>query len=186
MSGRPAMPEDKTPAPPSAEVQSLLDFITANPTKRLTITYPTHTVTEPGSFLEKENTKPAAPIVTFPGADPAKTYVLINIDPDAPAMFGCILHWVQGGVKADSTGKLSAHEPFVANYIGANPPPGSPKPHRYIFGIYEQPASFKTADHAPPGGAEMELMKRAKTDLGALTTKLGLGPVLAGNFYTSL
>lgn len=131
-----------------------------------------------------------APTLTFAGLDPAKSYMVICLDLDAPfpsfPKLGPILHWVQTGftVSADGTNTLTTTTPFIADYIGPAPPPGS-APHRYSFYLYEEPAGLDPKPHAPPGGAKLGPTKRMWASLDDWEAKLKLGPVLAANYFKS-
>lgn len=98
------------------------------------------------------------------------------------------MHWIQAGFKPvplEAGGfSLKSTEPFVVNYIGPAPPPGS-SPHRYIFFLYEQPADFDAKKHAPPGGKELPVTQRMRYDLDAWEKEAKLGPVLAVNYFNS-
>lgn len=117
-------------------------------------------------------------------------YIAIAIDLDAPFpsfdVLGPILHWVQPGLRgADaSTGLTASDVPFVADYIGPAPPPGS-APHRYVFLLYAQPEGFDGAAFAPAGGKPLSLWLRMRFDLDVFEKKAGLGPVLAVNYFNS-
>jgi phosphatidylethanolamine-binding protein (PEBP) family uncharacterized protein len=122
----------------------------------------------------------------------SSTYLVIGLDIDAPFpsfdVLGPILHWVQPGLKAEEpTGAatpLKVTQPFVANYIGPAPPPGS-SPHRYIFFLYEQPADFDVAKHAPADGKPLSNWHRMRASLDDLEREYKLGPVLAVNYFKS-
>ncbi len=114
--------------------------------------------------------------------------MVVGLDIDAPfpsfGVLGPILHWIQPGLKIDNTNKLNPTEPFVANYIGPAPPPGS-APHRYVFFLYEQPPAFDGSKYAPPGGKNLSNWNRMRFDLDAWEKKAGLGAVLATNYFKS-
>jgi phosphatidylethanolamine-binding protein (PEBP) family uncharacterized protein len=123
------------------------------------------------------------------------TYIVISLDIDAPFrsfnVLGPILHWIQPGLTPEtasgdnSTKVLSAAgTPFVANYIGPAPPPGS-SPHRYIFLLYAQPPAFDGAKYAPADGKKLGNWSRMRYDLGAFEKEANLGPVLACNYFCS-
>lgn len=122
------------------------------------------------------------------------SYIVICLDVDAPfqsfPVLSPILHWIQPGLKsertADGTTTLLAASgtPFIANYIGPSPPPGS-APHRYIFLLYEQPADFDGKKHAPAGGAPMGNWPRMRYNLEAFEKEAELGPVVAANYFCS-
>jgi phosphatidylethanolamine-binding protein (PEBP) family uncharacterized protein len=125
--------------------------------------------------------------LTFAAADASKTYLVVGLDIDAPfpsfGVLGPILHWIQPGLKAEND-TLKPTQPFVANYIGPAPPPGS-APHRYAFFLYEQPAAFDGAKYAPPGGKNLSNWNRMRFDLDRWEKKAGLGAVLATNYFKS-
>lgn len=121
----------------------------------------------------------------------AGTYIVIGLDIDAPfpsfGVLGPILHWIQAGLKPNPTedGRLtSSGTPFVANYIGPAPPPGS-SVHRYLFLLYEQPVGFDGKKYAPAGGKDLSNWHRMRYDLGSFEKEAKLGPVLAANFFCS-
>ncbi|KAH3094899.1 hypothetical protein KXW28_000607 [Aspergillus fumigatus] len=103
---------------------------------------------------------------------------------------GPILHWIHPGFKPSTdttvTGEtiLTTSAPFVANYIGPAPPPGS-APHRYVFLLYEQPEGFNIEKHAPKNGKPVGNWQRIRYDLGAFAKEVNLGPVLAANYFRS-
>ena len=100
-------------------------------------------------------------------------------------MLGPALHWIQPGFKPEAgTTKLSSTTPFVANYAGPGPPPGS-GPHRYIFLLYEQPEGFDVSKYAPAGGKPLGLMGRMRYDLTKFEKEAKLGPVIAANYFYS-
>jgi phosphatidylethanolamine-binding protein len=119
--------------------------------------------------------------------------MVVGLDIDAPfpsfGVLGPILHWIQPGLQATTptdvgSFTLKPSAPFVANYIGPAPPPGS-SPHRYIFFLYEQPESFDGQKYAPPNGANLGNMQRMRYDLDAWEREIKLGPVLAANYFKS-
>lgn len=127
------------------------------------------------------------PEVSFAGLDASKTYLLVSLDIDAPfpswGVLGPILHWIQPGVKVTEASTLDTSAPFIANYIGPAPPPGS-APHRYTFLLYEEPAGFDAQKHAPPGGKNLSNWNRMRYDLDAWAAEIGLGPLIAFNYFT--
>jgi phosphatidylethanolamine-binding protein (PEBP) family uncharacterized protein len=129
--------------------------------------------------------------LSFAVPSPSATYLVIGLDIDAPFpsfdVLGPILHWVQPGLKAepaDGGSVLKATEPFVANYIGPAPPPGS-SPHRYVFFLYEQPAGFDGTKYAPKDGKPLGNFSRMWASLDGLEKEYKLGPVLAANYFKS-
>ena len=83
--------------------------------------------------VDKEKTA-YEPQVFFEG-EPWKQYVLLMVDPDAPA--GVWLHWLVSNIPGNTP---EIHEgDFVQGYAPPNPPSGT---HRYFFILYEQPSSL--------------------------------------------
>lgn len=111
----------------------------------------------------------------------------MTLDIDAPFpsfnVLGPILHWVQPDVKASEL-TLNTEAPFIANYIGPAPPPGS-GPHRYVFFLFEQPAGFDARKYAPPGGKNLSNMSRMRYNLDSWVKEVGLGEILALNYFKS-
>ena len=119
--------------------------------------------------------------------------MVVALDVDAPfpsfGVLGPILHWIQPGLKLQSTedggGQLTASgTPFVCNYIGPAPPPISSS-HRYIFMLYQQPADFDAQKYSPANGANLGNLQRMRYDLGAFEKEVKLGQVLAANYFRS-
>jgi len=73
---------------------------------------------------------------------------------------------------------------FIADYAGPGPPPGS-APHRYVFLLYNQPEALDVVELAAPGRKKMGMMPRIKYDLNAFVESVGLGPVVACNYFVS-
>jgi phosphatidylethanolamine-binding protein (PEBP) family uncharacterized protein len=118
--------------------------------------------------------------------------MVINLDIDAPFpslnVLSPALHWLQTGLQpqnVDGVTKLQfSNTPCVVNYAPPGPPPIS-APHRYLFLLYEQPANFNVKEWAPAGGKDVGIWPRVRYDLGAFEKKIGLGPVLAANYFSS-
>lgn len=99
----------------------------------LSVTYAPH-LQVAGQQLTMQQTA-AAPTLTFSSLDPAKTYVLLLHDPDAPTP--SYVHWVLKDITtANQKGTV------VLPYQGPHPPPHAPI-HRYIFTLFVQPPYFK-------------------------------------------
>lgn len=79
---------------------------------------------------------------------------------------------------------MTSSEPFVANYIGPAPPPGS-APHRYTFFLFEQPEDFDGTKYAPEGGKPLGNLKRMRYDLDSWQKEAKLGEPLAVNYFLS-
>ena len=137
--------------------------------------------------LTKTTAAQEPPKLSFAGANPTSTYLVVSLDIDAPfpsfGILGPILHWIQSDLKVTSDGVLVSDAPFVANYIGPAPPPVS-APHRYIFFLYEQPADFDLTAHAPAGGKKLSNSNRIRYDLDAWAEEIKLGPLVAFNYFT--
>lgn len=135
-----------------------------------------------------------APELFFEGLSPTSTYMVVSLDIDAPFpsfnVLGPILHWIQPGLQPERSESnsnsftLKTTAPFVANYIGPAPPPGS-SPHRYTFFLYEQPDAFDGAKYAPPDGQTLGNMSRMRYDLDAWGKEIGLGSLVAMNYFNS-
>ncbi|KAK9457082.1 phosphatidylethanolamine-binding protein [Dipodascopsis uninucleata] len=149
-----------------------------------------HTV-KPGMYIPRAEAQ-SPPDLSFNVHSNSDTYMVIGIDIDAPfpslPILGPILHWIQPGLKPEitsngqSTFKVSA--PFVANYIGPAPPPGS-TPHRYVFILYKQPADFDGSKFAPSDGKNLSNWYRMRFSLDDWIVKANLADCLAVNYFTS-
>lgn len=118
---------------------------------------------------------------------------MINLDLDAPFpsfdKLGPILHWVQSGLKVvastENAAPFEVSAPFIANYIAPAPPPRS-SPHRYVFFLYEQPEGFEGVEKfAPKDGKTLGNGARMWASLDEWEKKLGLGEVIAVNYFKS-
>ncbi|KAI5457811.1 putative protease inhibitor [Mariannaea sp. PMI_226] len=175
--------------PTNQNVQQGLELIEADPSKVLGLTVGSHSDIKPGQFIPRADATPE-PELSFSGLSPSKTYMVVSLDPDAPfpsfSVLGPALHWIQPGLQvgADNSTSLKATAPFVADYVGPGPPPGS-SPHRYIFLLYEEPAGFDGKKFAPANGQKMGIKGRIRYDLDAWAKQVSLGPVLACNYFKS-
>ncbi|KAJ5146261.1 Protease inhibitor (Tfs1) [Penicillium bovifimosum] len=176
--------------------------------KILGLTIGKHENLQPGTYIPRGGKKPIYPAaiefstnaeqqksteaqdfpkIFFSGADPARTYMVVCLDIDAPfAAFNFlspILHWMQSDVKVTSDGVLKYDAPFIADYIGPGPPPVG-APHRYLFFLYEQPAGFDLTAHAPADGQKMARMSRMRYDFESWAEMVKLGPLVAFNYFT--
>jgi len=173
--------------PDIKSIESTLALIKNDKSKILELTVGGKKVT-PGQKIPKAEAQ-SAPLLSFPSANPTSTYIVIGLDIDAPfpsfTALGPILHWIQSDLKASpSDSSLTSSTPFVANYIGPAPPPPS-FPHRYVFLIYEQPKGFEAGKYAPPGGKNLSNWNRMRFDLGKWEREMGMGSVVAGNYFLS-
>ena len=114
--------------------------------------------------------------------------MVVALDLDAPfpswSGLGPILHWIQPGFKTGPDNTLTSDQPFVANYIGPAPPPGS-GPHRYTFFLFEQPDSFDGKKYAPANGKPLGNWSRMRYDLDSWQKEAKLGDPLAVNYFLS-
>ncbi|KAI1074557.1 putative protease inhibitor [Whalleya microplaca] len=179
--------------PSNNSVKAALSLIETDKSKVLGLTVGKHINVSPGSYIPRADAQ-SHPELSFTSLSSEGTYILVGLDIDAPfpsfGVLGPILHWIQPDLKAtpvdgaSSSFSLSSTAPFVANYIGPAPPPGS-SPHRYIFFLYEQPADFDGKKYAPPNGQNLSNMHRMRYDLDAWAKEINLGPVLATNYFKS-
>ena len=190
-------------SPPPAQLLSALDVAKTDESKLLGLTVNKTIKVTPGLYIKKAGKFPdpagitsftkslpqdaqSPPEIEFSGT-PGTTYMVLALDIDAPfkswPSLGPILHWIQGGFKS-TAGVLTSTDPFVADYIGPAPPPIS-GPHRYVFLLYEQPATFDWKKYAPAEGAKMGNVKRMWADLSDWEKKMGLGEIIASNYFTS-
>ena len=94
-----------------------------------------------------------------------------------------IAHWVQTDLQIPSTGgslELKSEKPPLGPWVSAGPPPGA-QPHRYVIFLYEQQPASSTSPITEPFGT----MQRVRVDVDAMTRKLGLGEVVAANYFRS-
>ncbi|KAJ5619064.1 protease inhibitor (Tfs1) [Penicillium lagena] len=172
--------------PSEKSVKAALALIENDKSKLLGLKVGQHASVEPGQYIPRADAQ-SPPALSFPSASPTKTYLAISLDIDAPFpsfdVLGPILHWIQPNVKVSGE-SLSTDAPFVANYIGPAPPPGS-SPHRYTFFLYEQPEGFDYKKYAPADGKTLGNWSRMRYDLDAWAKEIGLGDVLAFNYFTS-
>jgi len=124
-------------------------------------------------------------------------YLVISLDLDAPfpsfPILSPILHGIQADLVAgtvDENGFAPLEGPpnwQVMPYIGPGPPKLS-APHHYVFMVFEQPEGTDAAKIRSALGLEGRgtgLMPRMRWDQEAFERKLGLGDVVAGNFFFS-
>ncbi|RDW62115.1 hypothetical protein BP6252_11548 [Coleophoma cylindrospora] len=174
--------------PSLQSLDELLALVKNDSTKLLGVTVGSHKIT-PGQYLAKEEAQ-VAPKLSFNVT--SGTYMVIALDLDAPfpsfKLLGPILHWVQPGLspspKDNGVAEFTIGSPFVANYIGPAPPPGS-SPHRYAFFLYEQPPGFDGSKYAPADGKNLSNWHRMRYNLEAFEKQAKLGPIIAANYFCS-
>ncbi|OJJ80540.1 YbhB/YbcL family Raf kinase inhibitor-like protein [Aspergillus glaucus CBS 516.65] len=182
-------------------IEQALSLIENDSSKVLGLKIGSHTI-KPGQYIPRaeanKTRRPITPDLTLPSNTTDKTYIAISLDIDAPfpslPILGPILHWIQPGIRlqqtpyspsspsSSSSSTLQPTAPFVANYIGPAPPPGS-APHRYVFLLYEQPEGFAGERYAPKDGRELSNWYRMRFDLGEWGRGVGLGDFAVGNWF---
>ncbi|KAJ5350036.1 Phosphatidylethanolamine-binding protein PEBP [Penicillium brevicompactum] len=166
-------------------VNEAFSLIEKDVSKVLGMTIGKHENVQPGARLPRKDAQ-EAPKLFFAGAKPNTKYVIVSLDIDAPfpsfGVLGPILHWIQSDVKITDSSLLEFDAPFVANWIGPAPPPGS-APHRYIFFLYEQPETFDLKDHAPADGKELSVWSRMWYNLDGWAEEVKLGSPVAFNYF---
>lgn len=94
-----------------------------------------------------------------------------------------IAHWIQTGFEIEqSNQELKSDELAIAPWVAAGPPPGA-APHRYVFLLYSQkPLStiLPNLKEKPFG-----IFHRMRFDVDAMARELGLGEIVAVNYFVS-
>ncbi|QGA17308.1 hypothetical protein EYB26_004979 [Talaromyces marneffei] len=131
-----------------------------------------------------------APKLTAPSDLPKdSSYAVICLDLDAPFIswnfMSPIAHFIQTDLKASQVEggvlELKSGEPTIGPWVGAGPPPGA-QPHRYVFYLYEQKGTDSSiASKIKP----FSTTQRFRVDFDALVKKLGLGEIIAVNYFVS-
>ncbi|KAH1492872.1 hypothetical protein KXX42_007850 [Aspergillus fumigatus] len=146
-------------------VEAVLSAAEKDSSKLLGLAFGEQRITTPGQYLPRSDAQ-KEPQISFNVS--SGTYIVITVD----------------GYHCHGRDHLGNVCPFVANYIGPAPPPGS-APHRYVFLLYEQPEGFNIEKHAPKNGKPVGNWQRIRYDLGAFAKEVNLGPVLAANYFRS-
>ncbi|KAK0643784.1 phosphatidylethanolamine-binding protein [Cercophora newfieldiana] len=123
----------------------------------------------------------------------------LDLDPPFPSfpVMGPLLHSLQADMTL-ATGEMGADEEFirlqgrsregeeVAGYMGPAPPPWS-GPHRYVFVVWEQPKGVDGGKIREELGLQegegVGMVGRLRWDLEGFERRLGLGRVVAGNYF---
>lgn len=172
-----------------------------NKTSQLHVVFPGNTtISSVGVKLPKLATKDAPTLsVSSSLVKPhdGDKYVALCIDLDAPfpsfPILGPIAHWLQTdlvaakGSSEDGFMTLETEARSVIPYAGPGPPPPS-APHRYVFMLWEQPASVAGADEVAQAlsvPAEPGLTARIRWDQPLFEQKMGLGEPLAVNYFVA-
>jgi hypothetical protein len=154
-----------------------------NPTALLTVNYNGQVVAAgTPETVDAVKPQPSLTLTVPPGTTLGKTFTLAMVDPGAAGSdptAGQTRHWLVNGVTAGDNGALNfPTETTITAYGGPLPPDGSGA-HRYVFLLYDQPASFApTGDLATPG------QPIAVFNVNDYAKSSGLGAVVAGSYYS--
>lgn len=158
---------------------------TFNPSAYLTVNFGANSVA-PGTLLAVADTQ-TQPTVSITAANSSVSlgslFTLAMVDPGAIGKLstpGPTRHWLVNGVTIGANGALSipASSSAITAY-GAPLPDAADPPHRYAILLWQQPASF-----APQGDLANPGQPITQFDLNAYVTSSGLGPVVAGWYFT--
>ncbi|TRM70371.1 phosphatidylethanolamine-binding protein [Schizophyllum amplum] len=169
---------------PSFEPTRMLKVNFTNPE----LDYPT-VIIEPGVLLTHNQTKymPQFSISNFTESDAEQTYVIIQIDPDAPTpqdpWASQIRHYMgtnyTADVEVESDLLLKNISVPIGDWVRPNPPAGS-DPHRYIVLLYPQPENFTAESVAPFYNSSSSILNFNLTEF---TEATGLGMPVAGTYF---
>ncbi|OAR01506.1 hypothetical protein LLEC1_02606 [Akanthomyces lecanii] len=184
-------------------ILTALERLNAAPdkTSQLRVVFPDNTaISSVGIKLSKLATKttPTLSVSTsLVKPHDSDKYIAMCIDLDAPflsfSFLGPIAHWLQTDLVAakdsseDGFTKLETTNRPIYPYVGPGPPPPS-APHRYVFMLWEQPASVASADEVAQAlsvPAEPGLTARIRWDQSFFEHKMGLGEPLAVNYFVA-
>lgn len=137
----------------------------------LSLTWPTTSLTTPGTSLDRDATQPE-PVVTISPipSQPLSNLVLICTDPDLlmdnDTYFGQVRHWLLTNLSSKPDGSLDCSEVAKrSEWVGPAPLPNYlySRPHRYIF-ILAQPKNQSSS----PSQASDQKIEITPADLRAL------------------
>ncbi|KAL5340995.1 phosphatidylethanolamine-binding protein [Aspergillus crustosus] len=129
----------------------------------------------------------APPTTTF---QQDSLYTIISLDIDAPFkawnVLSPIVHWIQTDLRIsdDEARKLESTDLPVIPWLPAGPPPGA-APHRYIFLLYRQNPESVIPKDLKENGAKVSRPQRMRYDVDKIVRTLGLGEVVAVNYFVS-
>ncbi|KAL2808608.1 phosphatidylethanolamine-binding protein [Aspergillus granulosus] len=151
----------------------------------------------PGAKVSKHETRSTPALYAPPTLAPG-TYTLLAIDIDAPYfswnVLSPIVHWIQTGFtippgeesqEAKQSGEdteLKSTDPVIVPWLPAGPPPGT-APHRYVFALYQQPPGASVPAPEKLKGVPKSRLGRMRFDVDGMVGQLGLGEVVAGNYF---
>ncbi len=171
-------------------------------TAQLRICFPTKTVTQPGEHVSVAEGKedPTLYVSTSALRSATGKYVAASIDLDAPfpsfSVLGPVLHGLQadlvasaGTADGDGDGdgqwtRLETEAKAVVFYAGPQPPKPSAA-HRYVFLVWDQPEGMGSDEIKKVLGLpdQVGIPGRMRWDQQACEKKLGLGKVIAANYF---
>ncbi|TRM70370.1 phosphatidylethanolamine-binding protein [Schizophyllum amplum] len=146
---------------------------------------------EPGVLLTRNQTKfiPEFSISNITEDDGEKTYVVVQVDPDAHTPqnpdVAQVRHLLGGNYTTDGTAAtglaLRNSSVAVSEWMRPSPPAGS-DPHRYVILLYAQPDNFSAASIAPlvPVNASSSPLHFNLSEFAQAT---GLGLPVAGTYF---
>ncbi|CAH0558879.1 unnamed protein product [Brassicogethes aeneus] len=158
------------------EIKGILDVIDTEPPSLLLVTYEGNLTVNNGNELTPTQVK-NEPNVTWE-AKPDKYYLLIMVDPDPPAPFPLVNHWMIGNIPGNDYHSSMAD--VIVEYRGSGPPKGTGI-HRYIFLVYEQ--SGKLSFENEKRSTKLSRENRVKFSLKDLVQRHKLGDPISGNYY---
>jgi phosphatidylethanolamine-binding protein (PEBP) family uncharacterized protein len=164
----------------------------------LTLQFGSETIITPGTFLPRAipTSQPALSIdkALMPTSS-APTYFAIMFDLNAPypslQFLSPILHWLQTDLRPvpievrGGRVLLTADTQAMVSYLLPGPPFMS-GPHRYLCLLFEQPAGVtrETMREAMGLSEDVGVWERLRWDQGAFERQVGLGAVVAANYFT--
>ncbi|CAG7845959.1 SubName: Full=Uncharacterized protein {ECO:0000313/EMBL:CCA71078.1} [Serendipita indica DSM 11827] len=154
-----------------------------DPLAFLTVSYGGQPISA-GTLLPVNDTQ-AVPTITITPANSSVSlgdlFTLAMVDPGAIGKLstpGPTRHWLVNGVTIGANGVLSVPQTAITAY-GAPYPDEADAPHRYAILLWQQPASF-----APQGDLANPGQPITQFDLNSYVSSSGLGPVVAGWYFT--
>ncbi|KAL1719257.1 phosphatidylethanolamine-binding protein [Schizophyllum commune] len=147
-------------------------------------------IVEPGALLTRNQTKflPEFYISNYTQDDASKTYIVVQVDPDAHTPqdpdVAQVRHLLAGNYTTDGD---SAGDPLplfnssvaVSDWVRPSPPAGS-DPHRYVLLLYPQPENFTVDSIAPLVNASSPITLFNISEFAEAT---GLGLPVAGTYF---
>lgn len=148
------------------------EIIDSKPAALVNVVYPCGVTVELGKELTPTQVKDQ-PEVTFDAEDDA-FYTLLMIDPDVPAEYRDVCHWLVINIPGSNV----AQGQTVIEYVGSGPKEDSGL-HRYIFLVFKQSDKITTDLFVTKTSQE----KRGKVKTRDYIAKYNLGAPIAGNLF---